>query len=157
MKENADPPGPAWLRALLGHDVFAEVVYVSWSPVPDDHKFAEMAALPALRVLSLAPVTDAQMELLSQSSSLVHVSVEGEFTDAGVAKLARNANLESLDLSSPHLTAETLVSLRGCKRLQAVNVLSSRPISVEAVEALRREIPGGCDVRATQTTDWSHR
>lgn len=71
-----EPPGPAWLRALLGDDFFCNVVSASaWC----DDNMALFDDLPRLRYVYLST---------------------GEVTDAGLAHLRRLSEVRKLSLSA---------------------------------------------------------
>lgn len=142
--EDTEPPGPPWLRRMLGDDIFAQIVWIVWSDqeIPDE-TFSDIAALPALRLFSAKHVTDEHLERISQISSLTHLEIEGEFTDEAIAKLSRLPKLETLHVKSPHLTDQALAHLQEFKAVRRVQVLSSQPISDEAEETLRQAIPDG--------------
>ena len=91
--ENARPPGPPWLRNLLGADFLSHVVYLGFpSRQVTDDSLVHLEAFPQLQGLSLAhnPVTDAGLERLTGLSDLRLLFLDStRVSDAGVKKLQR--------------------------------------------------------------------
>jgi hypothetical protein len=98
---------PSWLRAMFGDAAFRRVVRV-W--LPGDQ------------------VTDADLELLVQSPHLHSVRLynTSRVTNAGICVLHTLPELEELWLIGPHITDDTLQSLRGLSRLGHLRVISDK-------------------------------
>lgn len=113
--EDARPPGPAWLRNLLGLDFFSYVneVYLSYPQVTDDD-LEHLKELSEVKQLSLhgAAVTDAGLEHLREMFELRRLYlVDTQVSDAGLEYLHELTRLENLCLIN------TNVSPAGVRRL----------------------------------------
>ncbi len=86
QRQSRNPPGPPWLRHLLGEDFFVNVVSVS---------------------LDSLSVTDADLEHLTTLRQLQAVGLSGtQVTDAGLERLKGLTQLRELDLKSTKVTDE---------------------------------------------------
>ena len=113
------PPGPAWMRRVLGHHYFFRVAYVS---LPWSHD---------------SVVTDADLEEISKLSTLRRLDVHSKkVTDAGLAHIARLQNLEVLDLSGTCIQGDGFRYLAGCSKLERL-VLSGTSITDSSINHLR--------------------
>jgi len=88
----AGPPGPAWLRNLLGEDILARVVYVSFfrSSSVTDAGLERLKGLTQLQELYLGvtQVSDAGLEHLKGLTQLQQLYFfDTKVTDEGVKKL----------------------------------------------------------------------
>ncbi len=70
---------------------------------------------------------------------VVDLELKGNFTDAVVRELV-NLKLESLELSSPKLTAQSLIELRSSKTLRYL-MLDQYIFAPEDIEALNEALP----------------
>jgi hypothetical protein len=114
------PPGPDWLRNLIGVDYFATPVYAEVHD-GNDEALATLAELPNLRALEL---TD-----------------DLNITDAGLARLKDLSQLEILYVDGcEKLTDASLQHLRKLKRLSALIALGTR-ITPEGIKELKQAIP----------------
>jgi hypothetical protein len=94
---NARPPGPSWLRDLLGEDFFRAVVRVNLS----DEK-----------------VTDAALEQLKGLGQLRKLWLEHtKVTDAGLERLRGLRQLQELSLRGTEVTGTGLENLKGLGQL----------------------------------------
>ncbi len=87
--EDAQPPGPRWLRELLGYHFLSDVVWES-SVEFDDAKLEHLKGLTQLKVLILSGsrVTDAGLQYLTGLGQLQELYLQDtDLTDAGVTKL----------------------------------------------------------------------
>ena len=123
------PPGPAWMRRLLGVDFFADVVEAGYrgpfitnsalGSVPITDAWLEhIGKLPRLEVLDLAysRVTDGGLRELRGLTHLRKLNVASTLiTDAGVEPIAKLAGLEVLNLDCTH------VSDAGVEKLEGLN------------------------------------
>lgn len=123
------PPGPAWLRNLLGIDYLDRVDGVRL--VGDsilDADLALLQGLPGLEHLRLGGerLTDAGLAYLEGSRRLIYLSLECPgITDAGLAHLAGLQCLDSLHLECPQVTDAGLAHLKGL-RLGFLDLRSAR-------------------------------
>jgi hypothetical protein len=82
-----EPPGPSWVRKLLGENFFSEVEVI----------FFDVRTNPALN--------DAELEKLQDFSELRSLRAPGiKVTDAGLVNLKRMSKLRYLDLSRTSVT-----------------------------------------------------
>ena len=88
-----DPPGPAWLRGLLGEDFFATAVYVQFVN---------------------SPLTDAGLEHIRRLTELQELTLDyTRVTDAGLKHLKGLRQLRSLDIVHAPITDSGLGANRG--------------------------------------------
>jgi hypothetical protein len=155
---NAQPPGPAWLRGLLGADLFASVTAVHpperpptssavlacllgwaagyrpplWS---DDSMLEHLEALPRLQRLDLGcgcgGTTDAGLKHLKGLARLQVLVLGGaKISDAGVNCLAGLAQLRFLDLRCTKISDAGLQRLGGLTQLQHVDLAGTKVTDV---------------------------
>ncbi len=102
------PPGPAWLRNLLGEDFFAVVIVVSLHHTEaTDATLEHLKRLAQLKRLMLGDtnVTNAGLAHLAGLNQLQWLSLnKTEVTDAGLSHLQCSTQLQILDLDSRHVT-----------------------------------------------------
>jgi len=130
LKQDAERPGPDWLRNLIGVDYFATVVYVELSgdtinhllvqsevyevTVPGDvsRHLRDFSDLKSLN-LSAAPITNRDIEHFASSTGLRKLDLSYTFlSDAGLSKLSHLTELRELNLSQTKTTKEGVVDLR---------------------------------------------
>ncbi|MGO9110051.1 MAG: hypothetical protein ACLP9L_12535, partial [Thermoguttaceae bacterium] len=107
-------PGLSWLRDLLGHDQFGDVLSVNirhyHGPMPPgvrDFRLEPLKSLHKIRSLSLvgAEVTDDELQHVERLSKLQYLSLAGtQVTDAGLEHLAGLTQLATLVLSDTYVT-----------------------------------------------------
>jgi Leucine-rich repeat (LRR) protein len=117
-----DPPGPVWLRNLLGENVFASVVGVDLygSPIRDAD-LGHLKGLTQLKFLGLnrTNVSDAGIERLRGLTQLKALSLWGtQVTDAGLVHLKGLTQLQLLDLGMTRVTDAGLEHLKGQAKLR---------------------------------------
>jgi len=155
------PPGPSWLRGLLGDDFFRSVHKVSFprmfigNPVTN----ADLERLRGFRklntlVLTGAQVTDAGVANLKGLTSLevLHLSYT-RVTDAGLEHLSGLTKLKSLVLDSTQITDAGVAHLKGLANLQELSIRNTQITDVglaqlAEVPHLRRLWLGDTDVTA---------
>ena len=108
------PPGPKFLRDLIGIDYFAsvDVVYLNKQPVSD---LSQIEPLSRLRLLQLS-------------------NHDGELAD--ISSLANLANLESLYLA--HYPIADISSLRALKRLRSFTAFATDISDIAVLGSLPR-------------------
>ena len=122
-----EPPGPAWLRNLLGENFFATVVKVHFD-------------------YDAASVTDRDLEPLKGLTQLQWVDLRGtQVTDAGLEYLKGLKQLQALDLFGTHVTDSGLQRLRGLTQLSSLHLVRTH-VTDEGVERLQRALPK-CRIR----------
>jgi len=111
-----EPPGPRWIRAILGDNFFAVVVGVSsQSPEFTDDHLRHLETLSTLKFLDLS-------ETLVSDSGLGHLRVLNQLerlglvacpwiTDAGLAHIEGLMRIKELDLRKTAITDEALAHL----------------------------------------------
>lgn len=139
------PPGPAWLRRLLGDDFFAEVTDVQ---VNREAGLTHLTSFPKLRDLGLGycgafsgPDTEALYEHLRDLSgttdaTLEHLPELGQLerlrlqythvTDAGLERLKGGTHLQGLDLTGTVITDAGVAHLQGLTQLRSLNLNFTR-------------------------------
>jgi len=109
-----DPPGPEWLRKLVGEDLFWSVVFVHPSSTFADDDMPHLTELTKLETLhlSLTQVTDAGLKHLQALRNVTFVDLRStQVTDAGLENLTGMTNLGTLYLSDTHVTQEGIKEL----------------------------------------------
>ena len=142
------PPGPAWLRNLMGEDLFATVVWVAFGPYSSDADLEQLHGLTQLQTSYLGGrhVTDAGMEHLKGLPQLQTLDLDAtDSTDGGVQHLKGLTQLQTLDLSSTQVTDAGLECLRGMSQLQRLR-LTATNVTDEGVKRLKLALPT-CEVQ----------
>jgi hypothetical protein len=147
---NAQPPGPEWLRNLLGGDFFTTVVGAdlanSVSRLANDVSDAGLAHLARLTQLQWlwldrTKITDTGLVYLK---GLTHLKIlylnDTQITDAGLAHLAGLKQLEALVLDFTQITDAGLVYLAGLPQLQRLE-LGGTKVTDEGVRKLQQALP----------------
>lgn len=144
---------PGVLQAVLGSDISFWSMFAGGTKIrqiqfneakiqDDDLKI--LRSTPFLMTLSLlsTPITDAGLDY---ASGLTHLK-ELDLTGTGVTQkkleelLPRFKELELLNLNGLQVTEEILTPLKSLPKLKSVS-LSSTPLSPEALEKIRKELP----------------
>ena len=110
---SSTPPGPAWMRKLLGNDFFATVNLVV--SMGNDADLKLLKGLSNLRTLDLTNthVTDAELEALEGLAKLQLLCLRNtQITDAGLQHVRALTSLGHVNLSRTRVTEE------GVKKLQ---------------------------------------
>ena len=113
-----DPPGPLWLRNILGDDFFADVCRIDIAnPNCDDDTLAQIATLPSLNTISLMSdgITDRGRAYLTHLKTLETLLINSErVTDSGLKHVAQlPPRLVNLLLDCPQVTSAGLQFLNG--------------------------------------------
>ena len=116
-RRTRSPPGPAWLRTLLGDDLFSDVteVFLGESRITDNELIC-LKGLPRLKklVLGKTQVTDAGLKHLEGLTQLEDLSLSRtRVTDAGLVHLKAMTQLQTLWLAGTQVTAWDLCILEG--------------------------------------------
>jgi hypothetical protein len=142
----ARPPGPAWLRNLLGEDFFATVVMVGLFPLNSrvtDAGLEHLKGLTQLEWLDLmdTPVTDAGLEHLKGLTQLQELYLGGtKVTDAGLDYLKGLTQLRTLYLGNTPVTDAGLEHLSGLTQLQFL-CLENTQVTDEGAKRLQQALP----------------
>jgi hypothetical protein len=130
---NAPPPGPTWLRNLLGVDFLSDVVgvFLDDSKV-DDEWCVNLRPLHNLKTLDLSftRVGDAGLEHVQGLSELRRLHLyDNRITDAGLASLERLTRMEDLCLVGTQTTDAGLLHLQGMQKLESLNLVDTQVTS----------------------------
>ena len=106
----AKPPGPAWLRSIVGDDYFQTVRMVHFSPT--DEAMKQLANLP--------DVGDVAMDAY-------------QLTDEGFKQLSHLRNLENLTISNGHNLSNSMAVLTTLPRIRRLLIYNT-PIDYRSVE-----------------------
>lgn len=135
------PPGPAWLRRILGEDFFATVVHVS---VHDDAQMELLKELPHVKTVEACGphgISDAGLAHLRGLAELETLIIfSGEVTDSGLQHLQRLNRLRSLTIVSSKVTDNGLEYLKGLTQLESLELIDTRATD-DGVQNLRRALP----------------
>lgn len=136
-----DPPGPAWLRKLIGDEYFFSVWNIILNgPKINDRDVAAVKRLTKLEILSLKStnVTDAGLVHLTELTNLQFLCLfKSQFTDAGLEHLKRLTNLQTLDLGSTRVSDTGLENLKGLTNLRELK-LENTKITDAGLESVKR-------------------
>ncbi len=127
------PPGrpePAWLRGLLGDDLFASVTQVHVNlPEFGDAGLKHLDGLPELQVLDLCgtTVSDAGLEPLKGLTQLQVLDLMGTLvSDAGLKHLKGLIRLRVLNLRVADISDAGLRHLKGLTQLQELDLFGTK-------------------------------
>jgi Leucine-rich repeat (LRR) protein len=123
----ATPPGPAWVRALLGEHFFATVVEVGSHTGEGINEDIDLAVL---QTCSLAgpEVDDDKLTLLTHCSHLRSLNLCGSYrvTSTGMSCLRGLVDLQELDVSNTGITDAGLEQLHDLSNLERLNLENCR-------------------------------
>jgi len=118
------PPGPEWLRRVLGDDFFAKVVSADLHNTQATDAWLEhLDGLPHLQQLNLmgTPVSDAGVQHVERLGELRVLSLDStQVTDAGLDRLRGLGQLQLLLLCNTKITDAGLMRLKGLRQLQSL-------------------------------------
>jgi hypothetical protein len=144
MVKGGAPPGPDWLRSLLGENFFSDVTMAGmYGTNLTDTDMANVEAWPRLRDLNLVAtrITDAGLvhlkgltELRSLSLAVTNVS------DAGLENLEGLPQLGILNLYQTKVTDAGLVHLKRMTQLKGLS-LAFTAVTDAGVEELQKALP----------------
>lgn len=117
-----NPPGPKWLRRLIGDDYFQTViaVFITDAPSLKDEHLPAVEQLPDVRMLALGgtQISDASLPQLSRMKRLRFLDVsETKVTDAGMASIAQLTALKTLWVGTWAAPPERSLTDAGIKQL----------------------------------------
>ncbi len=140
----SEPPGPAWVRNLLGENFFGNVVGVSLENTHvTDAAIEHVKGFSQLQDLDLmdTPVTDAGLEHLKALTQLRMLSLdETRVTDAGLEHLKGLTQLQNLDLAGTLVTNAGLEHLKRLTQLQWLRLDGTR-VTDDGVKKLKQVLP----------------
>ena len=137
------PPGPDWVRKLLGENYFSEVEWViePGNLADDDLKIvSRLTQLKSLRLYS-AKITDAGLVNLSHLTELQELYlVQAAITNSGLENLKGLTQLRSLWLYGTNVSDAGLVNLRGLSQLKYLSLVFTK-VSDNGIEELQKALP----------------
>jgi len=130
QRSRQEPPGPKWLRALLGDDIFANVseVDIRHDHV-DEQTLARVATLPAVLTVMIqsGQISDGGLAHLAKMNTLQQVDLYSSgLSDASVAQLSKIKGLKYLTVESPQITDVGLESIAKLKKLEHLRIRADR-------------------------------
>jgi len=132
----AEPPGPRWIRKLLGNDVFAEVDHICLpGDVATAEAFQRLRAVRGSWFLSIHYPEKAALQHAGQLSSLRELHLHGVRGGSGLVHLRNLPNLRVLGVYGDELSDTAIHNLRGLKHLE--RLIIGGPITDEALPALQ--------------------
>lgn len=142
------PPGPRWLRQVLGDDFFDDVAGISIAREGvTDETVAAIATLPHLKSLLLNSdgISDLGLARITRLTELGELGFRSSsVTDAGLAQIAECRGLTTLRIIAPHITDIGLIPLQEMPHLALVELISTA-VTQEGVALLRAALPR-CEV-----------
>lgn len=157
IRPRSSPPGPAWLRRLVGDGLFAEVEVVAFSQASSvtDADLTHLGSLKQLKGLhfSHASVTDAGLVHLAGLTQLRSLALIGmPVTDKGLGHLRSLTELRSLSLNGTKVTDAGLVHLNAMSHLESLDLCGAQITDV-GLEHLKGFTFSSLDLSCTQVTD----
>jgi len=141
---NAEPPGPAWLRRLLGVDFRSRATWVYLAGAPTtDADLVHLRNLPELNWLHVGnkPITDAGLAHLARCTKLESLDLGGtEITDLGLNSLTNLRRVKMLDVGGTEITDAGAMKLERFEHLADLFVSRSR-ITADGIERIQRALP----------------
>lgn len=132
VAQQPQPPGPAWLRKLIGPHYFDTVVgvdishtLVHGSPEKFEPFRAPLQQLPRLKRLQVfwQQLDDADYAAIGLLRGLKELTlVKMELSEAGARQIARLTNLRDLSLHDDIVPAAALVEIKGLTKLESMSV-----------------------------------
>jgi hypothetical protein len=141
---SSTPPGPWWIRKLLGVDLFADVTGIDLTrSTINDIGLHDLEGLTQLKDLKLGytAVSDAGLEHLRGLNQLQSLGLNGtRVSDAGLQYLEGLKQLRALNLDETNITDLGLQDLRGLKQLRTLylNRTAINDIGLKSLEGLPR-------------------
>jgi len=142
------PPGPEWLRGLIGDEFFFSVSKIELGGTKaDDASLTAIGRLADMKNLNLRynQVTDAGLEHLIGLTNLESLTLDGtQITDAGLVHLQRLTNLLMLNLCETQITDAGLEHLKAMTNLKTL-WLDYTQVTNEGVAKLQQALPN-CNI-----------
>lgn len=155
FNRNALPPGPPWLRELIGEDYFCTVNCVNlFRKEITKADLAKIAQLPDLITVNLygtqivdpltrkgRPINDSDLGLVQHMKSLHNVVLSStDVTDDGLQRLTHLAELNELYLQNSKVTNAGIEMISQFSKLKTLDVRGTG-ISREGKQQLRQRLP----------------
>jgi internalin A len=169
VNEKAVPPGPGFVRFLLGDDVFAhveDVAFVDSKRAVTDQDLQHLSELPRLKDLWIANgggITDTGIEHIGRLPDLrTLILADADVSPRGLDPLRTKLNLRTLDLHGRWVNDESLASIGDIPELTDLSLTGASITSVgisklDRLKNLRslyiREVRGFDDVGMRKLTE----
>jgi len=137
---NAQPPGPEWLRKLLGDDFLmpVEVLYFGGVSVEKDPESGQSTFV-------CKSVTDTALQHVKGLNKLHALYIwSPEASDAGLVNLKGLNELQDLDLYGTPVSDDGLKQLMGLNQLRQLNLRHTK-VSRDGVQKLQQALPN-CEI-----------
>jgi len=148
-----DPPGPAWLRKLIGDEYFFRVFWIQLNRSQfRDVSLAAISRLADVKRLALNnnKISDAGLVHLKGLTHLDMLALsDNNVTDDGLVYLKGLTNLRYLYLNRIEITDAGLKHLNGMTKLQLLS-LHGTHVTEEGIERLQQTLPN-CTIGYTDT------
>jgi hypothetical protein len=139
-----EPPGPSWLRKVLGDDFFVNVVIVYFAgPKAEDAALKYLEGMKQVREIQFIKtrITDAGLEHIKGLNQLKELYFNhDQITDAGLEHLKGLNRLEILFLRVNKITDTGLEHLKGLNRLEILDLRETQ-VSDDGIQKLQKAIP----------------
>ncbi len=162
------PPGPGWVRWILGDDIFAYATAVFFnstqstvkdndlvllrklprinavilaSPSITDNGLAIVGSLPELSELNLSDtsVTGEGLAQLEKARKLEHLTLDGASVgDSTIAHIDKLSNLQSLQLVRTSITDDGLRPVAGLSRLCWLDLFQNGGLTFKALKSIEK-------------------
>lgn len=139
--EEATPPGPTWLRSILGEELFRTPVEVRIKGEGIDDAFLaeHLPGVSSVRRLSIRSdlVTDKAMSDIAGLEKLnwLHI-VSGQITDKGLASLPNFDECELFVLVCPRVTDAGMTHVAALRKVDTL-VLNCKPLTPDGIRRLK--------------------
>jgi Leucine Rich repeat len=147
VDSRGQPPGPGWLRSLLGEDFFSEVDFVAIQHLsePARERRDELNRIYGMS-LNGTNVVDVAMERLDGLTRLHHLYLtDSEVGDGQLVRLQGLTELQTLDLSGTKITDAGLSYVKAYTHLDTL-WLGKRNITDAGIAELQKALPN-CEIR----------
>jgi len=146
LNSPSDPPGPEWLRQLMGDEYFFSVFFLNFgNPWVTDAELEHLKGFRGTNLLWLnlsnIKLPEAGLEYVKALTNLRVLNLNTtKTTDAGVAHLKGMTKLQELWLANTEITDAGLEYLRELTKLRELN-LSNTQVTDEGVAKLQQALP----------------
>jgi hypothetical protein len=130
LVDDPRPPGPSWLRKILGDHFFTRIRYVDMTC--SDHidngleRLKDLQQVPTLYLFA-CPVTDAELVHLQELSTLKELGLWfTDISDAGLDNLKDLNQLQELNLDNTKITDAGLKHIKGLTNLEELRLGGNR-------------------------------
>jgi hypothetical protein len=161
-QSDAPPPGPAWLRKLVGDDYFrtakvAGIGDTTGEATIAESDFAQVAQLPELEILAIdnvqicgkksgviRPIHDDDFVVLERLTKIGCLELtfarSGSFTDNGLKHIQHLSRLDQLNLTNCDVTDAGLQYLKGLTKLKKLLLVGTQ-VTDDGIRDLKKSLP----------------